>query len=61
MPPLAPWENLDSNIQESIKGAVLTLIDHRVIAPFSVVRNLQIEISEIKQIWKTLNVLMESN
>lgn len=58
MLPLAAWDNLDTNIQESIKGAVLTLVDHGVIAPFSVVRNLQIELTEIKQTWGKLNDMM---
>jgi hypothetical protein len=57
--PLAPWENLDENVQASIKAAMLDLIDRGHIAPFSVVRQLQIELTNIKTAWKTLRELME--
>jgi hypothetical protein len=58
LPPLSPWDDLSNGIRESIKAAVLDMIDHRVIAPFPVVNNLQTELNDIKQTWRTLNAMM---
>lgn len=56
--PLASWEDLDPKIRKSIQEAVLDIIDQGIIAPFAVVNNLQIQLTEIKQTWGKFNDLL---
>ena len=59
LPPMMSWEEIPDNVKESMKAAFLDMVDVQVISPFSVVNNLRTEIEDIKQIWKTLNAMME--
>lgn len=56
--PLASWEDLEPNVKASIQAAILDLVDQGVISPFPVVRNLQIQLNEIKQTWGKLHDLL---
>lgn len=58
LPLIYEWEDLTENTRASIQEAFLDLIDHGVISPFSVVKQLQIELTEIKQTWGKLNDML---